>query len=177
MPVSTDNKKIMQRKQARQTVLVFLQGLLELKTESANALGRLIWLDDADELDSLSDMGAYIGLRMERVALTPGTAAEASAAQTPLVARLSGGRGWLVVYGFRAGRVRVALVQGEVIEERRIRPAGVNELLGLHEGGLGDWLLVQAQAPLANAVSHDHHVHLPPLRRLIELMRADHADL
>jgi len=154
-----------------------LQGLLELKTESANALGRLIWLDDADELDSLSDMGAYIGLRMERVALTPGTAAEASAAQTPLVARLSGGRGWLVVYGFRAGRVRVALVQGEVIEERRIRPAGVNELLGLHEGGLGDWLLVQAQAPLANAVSHDHHVHLPPLRRLIELMRADHADL
>ena len=177
MPVSTDNKQILQRKQASQTVLVFLQGLLELKTGTTSALDRLIWLDDADELDSLSDAGESLGLRMDRVALTPGTAAEASAAQTPLVARLSGGRGWLVLYGFRGGRVCVAVVQGEMIEKRKIKPVAVAELMDLPKGQLGDWLLVYAKAPLAHAVSHDHHAHMPPLRRLIELMRADHADL
>ncbi len=198
MPVFADNKTNPQRKQAMQTLLGFLLGLLELQTETAKSLDRLTRLDSfranlpdtlrasanplpadlsVDELDSLSDIGENIGLRMDRVALTPSAAAEASAAQTPLVARLSDERGWLVVYGFCAGRVRVALVQGEVIEECRIKPAAVRELLGLPDGRLGDWLLVHAKAPLSGAVSHDHHAHLPPLSRLIELMRADHADL
>ena len=198
MPVATDNKLNPQRKQARQTLLGFLLGLLELETEPAKSLDRLLPLDlsrailpdtlpdsadplrvdlSDDELDGLTDIGAYIGLRMERVVLTPSAAAEASAAQTPLVARLSGGRGWLVLYGFRGGRVRVALVQGEMIEKRQIKPVVVAELLDLPKGHLGDWLLVYAKAPLAHAVSQDHHAHMPPLRRLIELMRADHADL
>jgi len=177
MTISTGDKLNLQRKQAWQTLLGFLLGLLELETEPAKSLERLIQLDSDDELDSLSDIGENIGLRMDRVALTPSAAAEASAAQTPLVARLGDGRGWLVLYGFRAGRVRVALVQGEVIEECRIKPAAVRELLGLPDGRLGDWLLVHAKAPLSGAVSHDHHAHLPPLSRLIELMRADHADL
>jgi len=198
MPVSADNKRNLQRNQAMQTLLGFLLGLLELETEPAKSLDRLLPLDlcrdilpgtlrdsanplqadsSDDELDGLTDIGAYIGLRMERVVLTPSAAAEASAAQTPLVARLSDGRGWLVLYGFSAGRVRVALVQGVMIEKRQIKPVVVAELLDLPKGQLGDWLLVYAKAPLAHAVSHDHHAHMPPLRRLIELMRADHADL
>lgn len=177
MAISTDDKLNLQRKQAWQTLLGFLLGLLELETEPAKSLERLIQLDSYDEFDSLADIGAGIGLRMDRVTLTPSAAAEASAAQTPLVACLSDNRGWLVLSGFSAGRVHVALVQGEVIEESRIKPAAVRQLLGLPEGRLADWLLVYAKAPLANAVSHDHHAHLPPLRRLMELMRADHADL
>ena len=174
MTISTDEQRNLQRNQAWRTVLDFLLGLLEI--EPAKSLERLIQLD-SDDLDNLSDIGADIGLRMDRVALTPSAAAEASAAQTPIVARLSDGRGWLVLYGFSASRVHVALVQGEVIEESRIKPAAVRQLLGLPEGRLADWLLVYAKAPLANAVSHDHHAHLTPLRRLMELMRADHADL
>ena len=174
MTISTDEQRNLQRNQAWRTVLDFLLGLLEI--EPAKSLERLIQLD-SDDLDNLSDIGADIGLRMDRVALTPSAAAEASAAQTPIVARLSDGRGWLVLYGFSASRVHVALVQGEVIEESRIKPAAVRQLLGLPDGRLADWLLVYAKAPLANAVSHDHHAHLTPLRRLMELMRADHADL
>ena len=198
MPVSKDNKLNPQPKQAMQTLLGFLLGLLELPTEAAQSLDRFTRQDSFwailpetlrasantlpadlpdDELDSLADIGENIGLRMNRVALTPNAAAETSAAQTPLVARLGGERGWLVVYGFRAGNVRVALVQGEVIEKRRIKPSAIRELLGLSDGHLGDWLLVHPKAPLSCAVSHDHHAHMPPLARLIELMRADHADL
>ena len=174
MAISTDDKRNLQRKQTWQTLLDFLLGLLEI--EPAKSLERLIQLDP-DDLDNLSDIGADIGLRMDRVALTPSAAAEASAAQTPMVACLSDGRGWLVLYGFSASRVHVALVQGEVIEENRIKPTAVRQLLGLPEGRLADWLLVYAKAPLANAVSQDHHAHLTPLRRLMELMRADHTDL
>ncbi len=177
MPVSTDNKLNPLRNQAMQTLLDFLLGLLELDTEPTKPFDRLMSLHSDDELDGLTNVGENIGLRMDRTALTPSAAAETSAAQTPLVARLSDQRGWLVLYGFRAGRVRVALVQSEVMEKRLIKPSAVRELLGLPDGRLGDWLLVQAKAPLAHAVSHDHHAHLPPLRRLIELMRADHADL
>jgi putative ABC transport system ATP-binding protein len=176
MAISNDDKRNLQRKQAWQTLLDFLLGLLELEIESAKSLERLIQ-PDSDELDNLSDIGADIGLRMDRVALTPSAAAEASAAHAPMVARLSDGRGWLVLYGFSASRVHVALVQDQVIEESRIKPAAVRQLLGLPEGRLADWLMVYAKAPLANAVSHDHHAHLTPLRRLMELMRADHADL
>ncbi|MEI6334205.1 MAG: ABC transporter ATP-binding protein [Methylococcaceae bacterium] len=176
MAISNDDKRNLQRKQAWQTLLDFLLGLLELEIEPAKSLERLIQ-PDSDELDNLSDIGADIGLRMDRVALTPSAAAEASAAHAPMVARLSDGRGWLVLYGFSASRVHVALVQDQVIEESRIKPAAVRQLLGLPEGRLADWLLVYAKAPLANAVSHDHHAHLTPLRRLMELMRADHADL
>ena len=95
MPVSTDNKLNPQRKQARQTLLGFLLGLLELETEPAKSLDRLLPLDlshaimpgtlrdntapiqadlSEDELDGLTDTGAYIGLRMERVVLTPSAA-------------------------------------------------------------------------------------------------------
>ncbi|MDP2429569.1 MAG: ATP-binding cassette domain-containing protein [Methylobacter sp.] len=177
MPASAEFKESTQRKKTMQTLLGFLLGLLELDTEPAKSLDRLIHLDFDDSLDVLPEIGDNFGLRMDRVALTPTAAAEASGAQTPLVACLAEGRGWLVVYGFKAGRVRVALVQGEVIEERRLKPAEVGQQLGLTTGLIGDWFLVQAKAPLANAVSHDAHAHLSPLRRLIELMRADHADL
>ncbi len=45
MPVSTDNKLNPQRKQAMQTLLGFLLGLLELETEPAKSLDRLLPLD------------------------------------------------------------------------------------------------------------------------------------
>ncbi|TSA39969.1 MAG: hypothetical protein D4R63_07460, partial [Methylococcaceae bacterium] len=121
MAITTDDQRNLQRKQAWQTLLDFLLGLLELEIEPAKSLEQLLQ-PDSDELDNLSDIGADIGLRMDRVALTPSAAAEASAAHTPMVARLSDGRGWLVLYGFSASRVHVALVQGEVIEESRIKP-------------------------------------------------------
>lgn len=177
MPASAEFKDSPQHKKTMQSLLVFLLGILKLDIEPAKSPERLLHLDFNDTLNTLPEIGDNFGLRMDRVALTPMAAAEASAAQTPLLAQLADGRGWLVVYGFSRGRVRTALIQGEVIEEHRLKPDDVGEQLGLYTGRIGDWFLVQAKAPLANAVSHDAHAHLSPLRRLIELMRADHADL
>jgi len=177
MNESTDNKKSPPHRQSGQKLLDFLAVLLGLETDAAGALATTPLRDFDDASAWLTDSAESLGMRADHIILAPATAAAASAAQTPLVACLDGGRGWLVLYGFSAGRVRAALVQGDVVEQRRIKPAAIAALLGLAEGRLVDWWLVQAMAPLANAVSPDHHAHLSPLNRLIELMRADHADL
>jgi putative ABC transport system ATP-binding protein len=177
MSVATEFPKSPRRAQTVRTLLDFLLDLFELGTEPTKALTRLKRVDAVDSLDGLAAIGDAFGLRMERVRLSPNCAAEASGPQTPLVARLSDDHGWLVLHGFSGGRVRAALTRGELIEQRLLKPKALAELLQLPEGEAGDFLLVQAKAPLAGAVSHDHHAHLPPFRRLVELMRAEHRDL
>jgi putative ABC transport system ATP-binding protein len=155
----------------------FLLRSFESGTDPAKALARIKRVDTADSLDGLATIGDALGLRMERVHLTPSVAAEASGTQTPLVARLADGQDWLVLHGFQGGRVRVALMRGDGIEARLLKPKAVAELLRLPEEGVGDFVLVQAKAPLAGAVNHDHHAHLPPFHRLVELIRAERGDL
>jgi putative ABC transport system ATP-binding protein len=177
MNVAADIALKQPNKQTTKQLLKFLLQLLEIDNLSATSLDRLLQDATDNQPELLSEVGESIGLRLEKVALTATAAAEASAAQTPLVTRLADSRGWLVMYGFSGGKIRAAIVQGELIEQRHLKSDAVAKLLGLPDGRLGDWFLVQAIAPLANAVSHDHHAHMPPLARLIELMRADHQDL
>jgi putative ABC transport system ATP-binding protein len=163
--------------QAVRTLFGFLADLSELGIDHANALAHIKHMDAAASLEELASRGDTLGLRMERVQLDPKLAAEASGPETPLVARLADGFDWLVLHGFHAGRIRAALVRGDGIEQRLLKPQALAELLRLPEGGIGDFLRVEAKAPMAGAVSHDHHEHLPPLERLIELMRPERRDL
>lgn len=144
-------------------------------------LSRLLALPETgpvrDAPADLTELAYRLGLRLELAVLTPSAAAETSAPQTPLLIELAERGGWLVLYGFRSGSVRVALIHGDAVEERLIEPAEVAALLGLNAERPAEWLLVQAKAPLANAVSPDGHGHLPPWRRLVELLRADLPDL
>lgn len=165
------------RKQSTQTLLTFLLNLLGIDQQYADKMRRSTATDFGDTANSLIAIGAQLGLRLESVLLTPTAAADASAPQTPLVTRLADGGGWLVLYGFRAGKIKVALAQGEAIEERYLKPADVAKLLSQTDATVDEWLLVQAQAPLENAVSHDHHSHMPPFQRLLEIVRADRDDL
>lgn len=165
------------RKQSTQTLLEFLFGLLEIHHQAQGIAACLIASAHDDSRATLISAGDHLGLNMESVLLTPTAAANASAPHTPLLTSLSDGCGWLVLCGFSGGKVRVALAQGEVIEERHVKPTDIAALLGRTDAGISEWLLVQAQAPLENAVSQDHHAHMPPFRRLLELLRADRHDL
>lgn len=177
MSTATGFKEHPHRKQSTQTLLTFLFGLLEMRNQAQGIAERLIESTGDDSQATLVAIGDHLGLNMESVLLTPTAAANASAPQTPLLTSLSDGCGWIVLCGFRGDKVRAALAQGEVIEERYVKPADVGKLLGRSDAAISDWLLVQAQAPLENAVSHDHHAHMPPFRRLLELLRADRNDL
>ncbi|WP_445369781.1 peptidase domain-containing ABC transporter [Methylomonas sp. BW4-1] len=177
MSITAGNKEHPHRKQSTQTLLGFLFDLLEIPSQAQGIRER--WLDSVsdDSQTALSRIGDHLGLNMESTLLTPIAAANASSPHTPLLTSLSDGCGWLVLCGFRGGKVRVALAQGEVIEERYVKPADIAALMGRSDAGISEWLLVQAQAPLENAVSQDHHNHMPPFSRLLELLRADRHDL
>jgi putative ABC transport system ATP-binding protein len=167
----SDNEK------AIKTLFDQLFQLLECKSDASKLVALIIRIESDDELTRLNQIGDHIGLHMSRVALTAQAAAEASAASTPLVTRLSDGRGWIILCGFRAGRIRVLMAQGEAVSESRIKVSALHNLLDQSEIRINDWLLVQAKAPLANVVSPEHGGHFSPLSRLIELMRAERSDL
>jgi len=161
-------------RRSTRALLGFLLGQFDIEDDR----GRRIMLPDAgDWLDWMPPMGEELGLCMERVALEPRAAGEASGAQTPLVGQLADGSGWLVLGGFQSGRVRAALARNEMIQKFLLKPAAVAEMLGRPDGRPVDWLLVQSKSPLAAAVSHDPHYHLAPMRRLLALLRAERADL
>ena len=151
--------------------------LLEFKFEASKLDALISRIDSEDELSRLSEIGDHIGIHMSHVALTAQAAAEAAAASTPLVTHLSDGRGWIALCGFRGGRIRVLMAQGEAVSESRIKPSALNKLMENSEIRINDWLLVQAKAPLANVVSPEHDHHFSPLSRLIELMRIERFDL
>ncbi|MFM8333707.1 MAG: peptidase domain-containing ABC transporter [Candidatus Methylumidiphilus sp.] len=121
-------------------------------------------------------LGAALGLRIVRARLTAGQAVQACGEQVALVAELPAGGG-LVLRGFRKGLVRIAVVSAGVVVERLVGVGDIAALLEVAADAPVDWLLVQSAAPLAGAVSHDHHHHLPPLRRLLALMRPERADV
>jgi putative ABC transport system ATP-binding protein len=155
-----------------------LMGLFELGMDPAPVLTRSAsQAGPQDWRIRLPGVGEHLGLHMEHITLSPGHAAEASGAQTPLITPSSDGHGWLVLYGFRGGRVRVALVRDDGVEEHRVKPSAVAEVLKLPAQEPRDWLLIQMKLPFANATSPDSHAHLPPWRRLAELMRAERGDL
>lgn len=163
--------------QAIFTLFDRLAQLLAVNVESAQLSKLINQIQIADELDKFTAISDHLRLRMSRVTLTLIAAAEASAANTPLVAQLADGRGWIVLCGFKGGRVRVILAQGEAISEQTLSPSALEKLLKSTQLSINEWLLVQAKAPLSNVVSPDHHHHLLPLNRLIELMRGERSDL
>lgn len=130
-----------------------------------------------DWLKDLPAFGEEFGLRMDRVPLEPSAAAEIASAQAPLIGRLADGSGWLVLHGFRLGQVRMALVRGDLIEEDTIKPSAVSARLGFEGEHPVDWLMAHPKAPLTGAASEHQGHHMPPFRRLLEVARAERADL
>jgi len=176
MSVFTDPKDNPDQNRAAQTLLDFLLKLFGQDKSPRVAPSRVARTYPQNRLDWLAATGKECGLRIDRVALKPSIAAETIGAQSPLVGLLNDGTGWLVLLGFRSGRVKAVVVRGELIEEHLLKPSAVAEMLGSPEDQPTDWVSVQPQAPFADAVSTDGQ-HMPPMRRLIEMMRPESADL
>jgi putative ABC transport system ATP-binding protein len=178
MSVFTEPQDNPDPNRAALTLLDYLSNLFGQEKAPRIPSSRVADDSTQDRLDWLVATGKEFGLRVERVALAPSAAAETSAEQSPLVGLLHDGSGWLVLHGFRSGRVKAAVARGALVEAHLLKPAAVAEMLGLPEDHPADWLLVQPQAPFAQAASADgHHTDMPPMRRLIEMMRPESADL
>lgn len=164
------------RKQTLRALLGFLLDEFGLAAKR-EAAWRRIGLSEAGELADWPVVAGELGLRIDKLELTAVDAVDACGAQVALLTELGNQQGWLALHGFSGGRVRVALAAGGTVEIRRLDIADIAKHLSLPQDQPANWLAVQPDAPMAGAVSHDPHEHLPPLRRLVELMRPERSDV
>ncbi len=164
-----------QRKQNFRALLGFLLDQFNLTTD--DTAWRRVGLEiDGDRVD-WPGLGEAFGLRTTQVSLSAVEATQTCGSQVALLGALGHEQGWFAMYGFHAGKVRVAIAEGGTVKLRLLGIAGIAALCDVPEGQPVDWLSVQPEALLAGAVSPNHHHHITPLRRLIELMRPELADL
>jgi len=164
-----------QREPSLRALLDFLLdqfGMAEIR----KAAWRRVDLLAEDSLDYVA-LGETLGLHIGKVRLTVEEATQACGSQVALLGEFGQAHGRIALCGFSAGQVRVAIASAGTLEVRRLSIAEIAELCDVPEHQPLAWLTVQPDAPMAGAVSPDHHEHLPPLRRLIELMRPEWADL
>jgi putative ABC transport system ATP-binding protein len=139
-----------------------------------SAWRRIAW-PDLDETSDWACIAEPLGLAIQTLTLSPAQASTACGEQVALLTRSP--QGWLALHGFQAGQLRVVFVEDGTLKQQRLTLSELCAHLNLSTEHAIPWLVVQAAAPLAGAVSPDHHAHLPPLRRLVELMRPERADL
>lgn len=151
-----------------------LNGLLdEFGSHRNQAAWQRVSLADSDDATDWTAVGAALGLDIRRIPLSVDQAIAACGTQVALLTRTATG-GWLALQGFESGKLRVLLAENGTVETARLNRAELDPFIPSPPLA---WLMVQAAAPLAGAVSPDHHAHLPPLHRLVELMRPERADL
>ena len=173
MNISSDLSE--QRKESLRLIFDYLLDQFGMAEERKLNWRHVGLVDEGDGSDWPA-LGEALGLRISKVTLTVAEATQACGSQVALVGNLGHGGGFALC-GFQAGKVRVASAENGVVEIRRL---GIAEIASLCEESPGQtltWLAIQPNAPMADAVSTGHHGHLPPLRRLIELMRPERADL
>lgn len=161
----------------RKTLRLLLAYLIDRFGMAQNHEPTLLGVGLSDEAwEDWTALGDALGLRIVPARLTLTEAAHACGSHVVALGGLERDAGFALC-GFSAGKARIAVTADGAVQEKRSSLAELAVRLGAHESATLDWLVVEPSAPLGNAVSPDAHGHLPPLRRLAELMRPERADL
>jgi ABC-type bacteriocin/lantibiotic exporter with double-glycine peptidase domain len=124
---------------------------------------------------SLADTAISLGLKVSELMVNIEQAVESSGNLIPLIRPMPNGD-WLVLSGFRRGRIKVALIKGTEVEIRLLRISSLVELLKTEPDRLLEWYSVELRAPMDASAHQDDH-HLLPLHRLFEIMKVEKTDL
>lgn len=127
--------------------------------------------------DNFHKTANQLGLLSRELMLTIDQAAIAAGNLTPLLKPLANGR-WLVLSGFSRGRIKGALVDGTEVVSRIFTIGELLVLLNCERERLLEWYMVELKAPMDASAHHEHgHEHLPPLKRLVEMLKVEKKDL
>lgn len=162
-------------KQATHKLLHFLLTLFE-QPQSFESLFHFTQKSISNWLIELPVLYDEIDLNVEKKRLLLENALEQSSVQTPFVTLLPD-ESWGVFYGFASGKFRVARIEHETIEEQILSLKEVQNFFAASATQEIDFLMIQPKKPLEQAVSHDHHDHLTPFKRLIAMLRPERTDL
>lgn len=162
-------------KYATHKLLHFLLTLFE-QPQSFESLFHLTQKGVTDWLVEIPTLCDEIDLNVEKILLSLDDALNNSSVQTPFVSLLPD-KGWVVFYGFAAGKFRVARIDHENVEEQVLDFGQVQKLFNVSILQKMDFFIIQPKKPLEQAVSHDHHHHLTPFKRLVSMLRPEKTDL
>lgn len=130
----------------------------------------------ADWQAALGGAGLEIGVRFAPFRGVAHEALAAASPDTPLVGRLEDG--WIVLLDGRGRRGRVVTFRSGQRREQRLTSAQIASLLAVEASAPCDWLVGQRAQPLAEADAAHHHGHsIPPLRRLLGLLKPERGDI
>lgn len=132
-------------------------------------------LNKGNLFKNLEETAHSLGLKINELMANLDQAVTASGHLTPLIKPLNDGR-WLVLSGFSRGRIKIALVEGATVEIHLLSINALLKLLEIEVDSLQEWYSVELNAPMDASAHHDQH-HLPPLQRLVEMMKVETKDL
>lgn len=124
----------------------------------------------------ITEIAEQFGFRVTEVSLTLQNALSVSGSVSPLIAVIDEEH-WLVLQGFRKGRIKCAVITKNSIDARLFKPLEIIELVNLTENASRQWFLLELREPLSTAKSPDEHNHLSPFQRLLGLIKAERNDL
>ncbi len=139
-------------------------------------LWRLV-VEDRDRIgETIADTAEKYGLRTTEAELTLENALSVSGGSSPVIAAIDSHK-WLVLQGFRKGRIKGAIITKNNIKVRLFRNREIAELLNLADADSRQWFLLEAKEPMDTAKNPDIHGALPPLQRLFGMLNAERGDL
>ncbi|MDO9240292.1 MAG: ABC transporter transmembrane domain-containing protein, partial [Methylicorpusculum sp.] len=126
-------------------------------------------------LEGLTETAATLGLDIKECLLNCEQAVDGSGNLTPLIKPLENGE-WLVVSGFSRGRIKITIVNEAEVNRRLVNLNELQTLLQTTPERLLEWFAVELKSPIEASSHHGEH-HMPPLRRLIAMVKVEQKDL
>lgn len=126
-------------------------------------------------LEGLTETAATLGLDIKECLLNCEQAVDGSGNLTPLIKPLENGE-WLVVSGFSRGRIKITIVNEAEVNRRLVNLNELQTLLQTTPERLLEWFAVELKSPMEASSHHGEH-HMPPLRRLIAMVKVEQKDL
>lgn len=119
----------------------------------------------------ISQAGASLGLRSKVVELSLAEALDLAEDGGLLITLPPNGKELLLVLGTRDGKARIA--SSDAADETLLSPAELSQFVG--GSGPQQWII--SDHPELSHAAYDHHLHVPPLQRLIALLRPERSDI
>lgn len=132
-------------------------------------------LSSVNLLEGLTETAALLGLDIKECLLSCEQAVGGSGNLTPLIKLLENGE-WLVISGFSRGRIKITIINEAEVNRRLVNLNELQTLLQTTPERLLEWFAVELKSPIEASSHHGEH-HMPPLQRLVAMIKVEKKDL
>ncbi len=150
--------------------------LAELRLDGYESVLWRLAVDSDNWSEVLPDIAAQFDLNCTEAELSLVEALPLSGLFTPVITQIDP-QTWLVLRGFRRGRIAGAIITRNRMATRLFKRQELARLLSLNANQKTVWYMLEVKEPMAAASSLTHDHHLEPWQRLIGMLKPEKNDL